>query len=81
MIDRYWPLGKPAAFPSRTFGMISEMRWHRLIYSIRIRIHTCLIRNSRMQVGAAAHVKFEILPFRVKTQGLVLTGCAWQYPC
>jgi hypothetical protein len=34
--------------------------------------------NSSMQVGAATHVKFRILPFRMKIQGLVLIGCASQ---
>jgi hypothetical protein len=32
--------------------------------------------NSGMNVGAITHVKFEVLPFRVKSQGLTLTGCA-----
>jgi hypothetical protein len=31
-----------------------------------------------MQEGAAIHVKFRALPFRMKIQGLVLTGFAWQ---
>ena len=39
------------------------------------------IRNSGMKVGAAAHVKFRVLPFRVKTQCMALTGCACQFPC
>ena len=33
---------------------------------------------SGMKVGATTQVKFRVLPFRVKTQGLALTGCAWQ---
>ena len=36
------------------------------------------IRSSGMKVGAAAQVKFIVLPFRVKTKGLTLTGCVWQ---
>jgi D-ribose pyranose/furanose isomerase RbsD len=40
----------------------------------------CLWSNG-MRVGATAHEKFKILPFRVKIQGLVLIGCAWQCPC
>jgi hypothetical protein len=36
------------------------------------------LRSSGMQVGAATQVKFRVLPFRVKIQGLALTGCAWQ---
>jgi hypothetical protein len=39
------------------------------------------LRSSGMEVGAAAHVKFGVLPFKVKTQGLALTGCAWQCHC
>jgi hypothetical protein len=34
------------------------------------------IRNTSMQEGAAIHVKFRALPFRMKIQGLVLTGFA-----
>ena len=36
------------------------------------------LRSSGMQVAAATQVKFRVLPFRVKIQGLALTGCAWQ---
>jgi hypothetical protein len=39
------------------------------------------LRSSGMEVEAAAHVKFGVLPFRVKIQGLALTGCAWQCLC
>ena len=39
------------------------------------------LRNSSMQVGATTLVKFRVLPFRVKIQGLALIGCAWQLPC
>jgi hypothetical protein len=35
-------------------------------------------RSSSMEVGMATHVKFRVLPFRVKIQGLALIGCAWQ---
>jgi hypothetical protein len=31
-----------------------------------------------MKVGAAAQVKFKVLPFRVKIQGMALIDCAWQ---
>jgi hypothetical protein len=33
--------------------------------------------GSSMQVGMAAHVKFRVLPFRVKIQDVALIGCAW----
>ena len=36
------------------------------------------LHNSGMKVGATTQVKFRVLPFRVETQGLALTGCAWQ---
>jgi hypothetical protein len=29
-----------------------------------------------LQVGAATQVKFRVLPFRMKIQGLALIGCA-----
>jgi hypothetical protein len=33
---------------------------------------------SSMKVEVITQVKFKVLPFRMKTQGLVLTGCAWR---
>ena len=36
---------------------------------------------SGMDVGATAQVKFKVLPFRGKIQGLALIGCVWQWPC
>jgi hypothetical protein len=39
-------------------------------------LHSC-----GMKVGATTQVKFRVLPLRVETQGLALTGCAWQWPC
>jgi hypothetical protein len=32
-------------------------------------------------VGATIQEKFKVRPCRVKTQGLALIGCAWQFPC
>jgi hypothetical protein len=32
-----------------------------------------------MKVGAAAQVKFRVLPFKVKIQGLALIGSIWQW--
>jgi hypothetical protein len=37
--------------------------------------------NNGMQVGETSQEKFKVLPCRVKIQGLVLIGCAWQWPC
>jgi hypothetical protein len=34
-----------------------------------------------MQVEATAQENTEVLPFRVKTQGLPIIGCAWQWYC
>jgi hypothetical protein len=31
-----------------------------------------------MEVGVAAQVKFKVLSFSVKMQGLALIGCVWQ---
>ena len=36
------------------------------------------LHSRGMKVGATTQVKFRVLPFRVKTQGLALTGCVWQ---
>jgi hypothetical protein len=36
------------------------------------------LHSSGMKVGATTQVKFRVLSFRVKTQGLALAGCAWQ---
>jgi hypothetical protein len=36
------------------------------------------LHNSGMKVGATTHVKFKVLPFRMKTQDRTLTGCVWQ---
>jgi hypothetical protein len=38
-------------------------------------------RSSNMKVGAASQVKFRVLPFREKIQGLTVIGCVWQWPC
>jgi hypothetical protein len=35
------------------------------------------IHSSDMRVGTSPQEKFNILPFRVKIQGLALTGCVW----
>jgi hypothetical protein len=37
--------------------------------------------SSGMLVEATAQEKFIVLPFRVKIQGLALTGFVWQCPC
>ena len=37
-------------------------------------------RSIGMFVGVTTQVKFKVLPFRVKIQGLALIGCAWQWP-
>jgi hypothetical protein len=39
------------------------------------------LHSSSMKVGATTQVKFRVLPFRVKIKGLVLIGCAPQWPC
>ena len=38
---------------------------------------SCRRRSNGMLVGATSQVKFKVLPFRVKIQGLALIGCAW----
>jgi hypothetical protein len=36
------------------------------------------LHSSGMKVGATTQVKFKVLPFRVKTQRVALTGCGWR---
>jgi hypothetical protein len=40
-----------------------------------------VICASSTQVGATRQVKFNVLTFRVKIEGLTLIGCACQWPC
>jgi hypothetical protein len=45
----------------------------------RFSLATCSeIRSSGMKVWVAPQVKFRVLLFKMKIQGLALTGCAWQ---
>jgi hypothetical protein len=36
------------------------------------------IHGSSMQVGPTTHVKFNVLPLKVKIKDLALIGCTWQ---